>query len=1017
MTSTDPTLPLLRRGRWLWIAVLSLAVVIVFGVWAWLQRGRVSIATLRQDAVQAENSGDLVRTAAIVDQFLVREPDDQEMLLRALRVAVKRDQLQDGVGYLKRFYELTAGERDAAAIDSTMTPAGEAFYHAGYVDAAERSFRYGLEFNLPDLHTAHVRLAFLMSCEGRRWEAVPHLLEQLRQGAVSVDQLLWLGDLQAIVGDETLLKKWTAIDPSAVGPRLGTAIRKLAQHDPVAAAQQLIPLAAADPELVELGIQLGKAALELTQLDNLAENVNALRQRAITDFVHWNALLDVDDEAHPDLWVLRGRWLMLKSDSRGANRCFIEALWRNPDQQYANFQLAQLLQHDSNRLHAKKCVQRAEQLSELYRTINLLYDNRRHVGLMQQAAEQTEALGRLWEAWGWYRMVLTVDPKAEWAWQNSTRLRKRLDIEQSPRVLAAVNPVTGLDRQAYPLPDWRRLGDDIISRLSQSASAASSIQFVDRSHEVGIDFTYFNSPHQGAGERSFEFTGGGVAVLDFDVDGWPDLYFTQGCRWSERPGRVSSPAPPEFLDRLFRNGAGARFTDVTAAGRIVEDRFSQGVTVGDYNSDGFPDLYIANIGSNCFLRNNGDGTFSDVTTDTATAGEFWSTSCVLADVNADSLPDLYVVNYLAGDDVYDRICQDPDFGPRLCYPQVFPAAADLFYLNRGDGTFEESAARCGLRDSNGRGMGIVAADFEGNGRLNLFVANDTTANFYFRNQSERPGDVPAFSEEGISSGLAFDLSGQAQASMGIATADVDRDGRLDLFVTNFEKEYNNLYVQPASGLFTDSIDKSGLKDAGYAMLGFGTQFLDADLDGWPDLFVANGHIDDFTRQGIAFQMPPQFFRNVAGGAFRELPAADLGLYFQGKYLGRAVARLDWNRDGLDELAIGQLGTSSVLLTNNTPGAGRYLSLELRGVVSSRDAIGARVELKIGDRAQHYQLTAGDGYQASNERRLIMGVGNAGQVDQLIISWPGGSRQSFQNVPTNTMWMAIEGRPLLIRQSF
>jgi tetratricopeptide (TPR) repeat protein len=1017
MTSTDPSLLLLRRGRWLWFVVVCLVAGVVFGMWSWLQRGSVSISTLRKDAVQAENSGDLVRTAAIIDQFLAREPEDQEMLLRALRVAVKRDQLPDGVGYLKRFHGVTDDEGDAADLDSTMTRAGEAFYHAGYVDAAERSFRYGLEFNLPDLHTAHVRLAFLLSCEGRRWEAVPHLLEQLRQGAVSVDQLLWLGNLQAIVGDETLLKKWTAIDPSAVGPRLGTAIRKLAQHDPVAAAQQLIPLAAADPEFVEVGIQLGKAALELAQLDNPADDVDALRLQAVKAFVHWNALLDVEDEAHPELWVLRGRWLMLKSDSRGATRCFIEALRRNPDQQYANFQLAQLLQHDSNGLYAKTCVQRAEQLSELYRTINLLYDNRRHVGLMQQAAEQTEALGRLWEAWGWSRMVLTVDPKAEWAWQNSTRLRKRLDDEQPPRVLAAANPVTGLDRRAYVLPDWRRLGDDITSRPSQSASAASSIQFADRSHEVGIDFTYFNSPHQGAGERSFEFTGGGVAVLDFDVDGWPDLYFTQGCRWSDRPGRASSSAPPEFLDRLFRNGAGARFTDVTAAGRIVEDRFSQGVTVGDYNSDGFPDLYIANIGPNCFLRNNGDGTFSDATTETGTAGELWSTSCVLADINADSLPDLYVVNYLAGDDVYDRVCQDAEFGPRLCYPQVFSAAADQFYLNRGDGTFEESAARCGIRDSNGRGMGIAAADFEGSGRLNLFVANDTTANFYFRNQSQHPGDIANFSEEGISSGLAFDFSGQALASMGIATADVDRDGRLDLFVTNFEKEYNNLYLQPVAGLFTDSIDKSGLKDAGYPMLGFGTQFLDADLDGWPDLFVANGHIDDFTRQGIPYQMPPQFFRNVAGGVFRELSAADLGPYFQEKYLGRAVARLDWNRDGLDELVIGQLGAASALLTNRTPGAGRYLSLELRGVVSSRDAIGTRVELKMGDRAQHYQLTAGDGYQASNERRLVMGVGTAGQVDQVIISWPGGSPQAFQNVPTNTAWMAIEGRPQLVRQSF
>ncbi len=1000
-----------RANCGVWMAIIGLAGISALGIW-FLVVAR-SLSTLQWEAEQAEHAGDLARAASMADQILAQHPHDQEMLWRAIRVAIKRKEWKQAAGYLRRCGDPTDQEKDAplpADYLSTMELAGEAFFQAGYVDLAEQCFRRSVRFKQVTFQPAHTRLAFLLSVEGRRWEAVPHLMEQLKHGQTSVDQLLWLGNLQAIVGDEERLESWTKLDPDGLGPKLGTATRKLAQHNPIDAARRLVPLAIAHPECVEVGIQLGRAALELGESDKSAEEMQLWRQRATEAFLRWHSSPGMADrDRHPDLWTLRGRWFLAREQSRAAIRCFAEALRLNPDQQSANYQLGQLLPRETQNSVAEKCVRRAAQLSELFRITNLLYDNRQHVGLLRQAAEQTEALGRLWEAWGWYRMVLAVEPKTEWAWQNATRLRKRLDTEQPERVLPEANPIAGLDRAPYPLPDWSLLNTAIPHGSHGTPSATAAIRFEDQSREVGLDFHYFNCPHDGSGERSFEFTGGGVAVLDFDGDGWPDLYFTQGCRLPEKDQQI----PHEFLDRLYRNVQGQRFQDVTAACGIVEDRFSQGVTVGDYDADGFPDLYVANIGPNRFLRNNGDGTFQDVSTETGTAGNSWSTSCVLADMNADSLPDLYVVNYLTGDDVYNRVCRDPDGSPRLCYPQVFPAAADQFYVNRGDGTFEESSTRSGVQDTTGRGLGIVAADFEGNGRLNLFVANDTTANFYFRNSTVKAGELAEFSEEGVSSGLAFDSSGQAQASMGVAAADVDRDGRLDLFVTNFEREYNNLYLQPAAGQFTDAIAKSGLQDAGYLMLGFGTQFLDADLDGWPDLFVANGHIDDFTRRGIAYRMPPQFFRNKGGGVFRELPATGLGSYFEGKYLGRAVARVDWNRDGLDDLVIGHLGSSAALLTNRTQPAGRFLALELRGSTSSRDAIGARVALRMGSDIQHHQLIAGDGYQASNERRLVMGVGPATRIDQLIVSWPSGLTQSFADLPTNTAWTVIEGRSQLV----
>ncbi len=1005
-SSVRSSLALLRHPK-VWIALVGVGLG-VLGIVVAFQFRPLATAELQRDAEQAEREGNLVRAALRADQFLAREPRNDSMLLLALRVAVRRQEWSAARNHLSQL--VTPSGREAV---ESLSAAGDAFFHAGYVEPAEDCFRRVLVL-APGHQVAHTRLAFLLSCEGRRWESVPHLLELLKQGQCSIDQLLWLGNLQSVVGDDSLLKKWAAVDPDALGPRLGIAIRKLAQHDPVNAAPRLLALAVEYPEALELGIQLGKVALELSQLDNPSNEENELRRRTTEAFLQWHARSVSGgvpgSEAHPELWVVRGRWLLAQGAHRAAARCFAEAVRLNPDHPFANYQLAQLLQRAPANSAVQDCLQRAERLDELFRITSLVYDNRRHVGFLRQAAEQTEALGRLWEAWGWQRMILAIEPTNESAWQQSTKLRMRLDAEHPGRVLPTADPTAKLDLAQYPLPDWSSL-KEIVRDPSRSESpsdvTAAAIRFEDMSRDVGIDFTYFNSADDETGMRSFEFTGGGVAVMDFDVDGWPDLYFTQGCPWPHRAGQR------ETLDRLFRNVGGRRFEEVTAFSGIVEDRFSQGATVGDFDSDGFPDLYVANIGPNRFFRNNGDGTFSDVTDPTGTAGDLWSTSCVLADFNADGLPDLYVVNYLTGDDVFTRICHEPDGSPRLCYPQVFPPAADQFYLNRGDGTFAESSDRCGVRDTTGRGLGVVAADFEGRGRLNLFVANDTTANFYFRNHTAQAGDLPAFSEEGIASGLAFDFAGRPQAGMGVAAADADRDGRLDLFVTNFEREYNNLYRQTAPGLFSDAIASSGIKDAGYPMLGFGTQFLDADLDGWPDLFVANGHIDDFTRQGIPYRMPPQFFHNRGQATFRELREAELGPYFRGRYLGRAVARLDWNRDGLDDLAVGHLGESSVLLTNRTERAGRFLALELRGTTSSRDAIGTRVDLHGGGTVMHHQLVAGDGYQASNERRLVMGTGSASRVDRILVTWPNGLVQSFADLPTNTAWLAIEGRERLI----
>jgi hypothetical protein len=351
---------------------------------------------------------------------------------------------------------------------------------------------------------------------------------------------------------------------------------------------------------------------------------------------------------------------------------------------------------------------------------------------------------------------------------------------------------------------------------------------------------------------------------------------------------------------------------------------------------------------------------------------------------------------------------------RPCDPRIFAAEPDQLFFNCGDGRFEDISRECGIDVPHGKGLGIVAADFSGSGRPNLFIANDGTGNFYFLNQTQRPGDRPAFREGALEAGLAYSENGGAQASMGIAASDADGDGLIDLYVTNFYNESSAFYHQTSPNFFEDAKRRFGLREPTLFQLGFGTQFLDGDLDGFPDLIVANGHVDDNSDERKPYRMRPQYFRNLGGTRFEELGPETLGSFFAGEYLGRGLARLDWNRDGKEDAVISHLDAPAALLTNQTRPAGHFLALRLVGTETSRDAIGTRVTCRIGDRSRQAQLLAGDGYMASNERQLILGLADSDEVTELTIHWPSGRVQRFLGVPANCHLLAVEGGQTLIR---
>jgi hypothetical protein len=576
-------------------------------------------------------------------------------------------------------------------------------------------------------------------------------------------------------------------------------------------------------------------------------------------------------------------------------------------------------------------------------------------------------------------------------------------------------------RAAIEMSSQRSSVDRITTKPTTPAATMASAAIRFEPANAGIDFQYFNSADPTTpGARMYEFTGGGVGVLDFDLDGRPDLYFPQGCRWPPEPSQT------EYVDRLYRN-VGNGFRDVTISARIVEPSFSQGVACGDFDDDGFQDVYVANIGGNRLFHNRGDGTFADVTDssgfEAALAGSRerdgsseggWTTSVMIADLNGDALPDLFDVNYVTGRDVFDRIC-DHDGTPRVCSPTVFDAAPDRFWLNRGDGTFSDVTRLVGLEAGGGTGLGVVAADFDGSGRLSLFVANDARPNHFFRNVSEPGVALPRFEESAASMGLATDREGASQACMGIAAGDANGDGRLDLFVTNYADEPNALYEQQADGTFTEMSRESGLARPSIELLGFGTQFLDGDGDGRKDLIVTNGHVDDFRFKGYEYAMPTQVYRNL-GGRFELLPAAAVGDYFTSMRRGRGLARLDWNGDGRDDFAVSHLDEPAALLTNTSPGSGGTIAFLLKGTSSARDAIGTVVEVTVAGERHVAQLTAGDGYEASNERVVTIGTGNADFVEEIAVRWSSGRIEKVADLPTRSRWVLIEGWERFLRLS-
>lgn len=528
--------------------------------------------------------------------------------------------------------------------------------------------------------------------------------------------------------------------------------------------------------------------------------------------------------------------------------------------------------------------------------------------------------------------------------------------------------------------------------------------FTDVTLSSGIGFQRFDD--QRGLHRIQEANGGGVALFDFDGDGMLDVFLTNGCRLPVSESDEDTPS------RLFRNHGDCRFKDVTS-GSLIESGYTYGCAVGDFNNDGFDDLYLTAFGQNSLWENNGDGTFSDITQSSGVSDLSWGSSVAFADLDRDADLDLYVTNYVDSSVEVPQVCPNPDApdGRIQCSPTVFAAASDSVFSNNGDGTFENITIESGARGVDGKGLGVAVFDFNRDGWPDIYVANDGTPNFLFRNTGTLNADgVIQFEECASLSGAAISFDGKAESSMGVAVADLTADGYPEIVLTHFFAETNTLYLNEGGEYFSDSTNETGLGPTSRDRVGFGTLPIDFDSNGVLDLFMTNGHVDDFSFAGEAYFQRPQFFRNDGTGHFTDVSVWS-GPFFEKKWIGRGVASGDLDEDGDIDLVISHQRSPSVVLRNDTDTPHNSVILNLiGGPASSRSAIGALIQTQGMTSDVTREVIGGGSYQSACSRRVHIGLGEDSVIPSLTVTWPSGTLQTLSAV-TPGAWHLIEGQAL------
>ena len=900
----------------------------------------------------------------------------------------------------RRFSE--AVELYQSAVENTPKPSlalldkvGKGWMNLGRPFEAVRTLESAVQL-YPKQPAVRTDLAGLLAALGMQHQAGPHLQWLVMRGHAGVNELIMLSDLARPQNDVAISEYSLKHSPADLRPQFSLSIADAYKDDWSKVRERLRPVVAKYPEFTIAHAYYGRAIAELGDEDTVQD---------------WSMSLPEGIEDEPQYWMAAAVWAERRGDIKQAARGYLQAATLEDDNAEALSRLAIVLAELQMDAASRAVSERAGNLAQMRDAVDLLHsrqDNSQKVAV--RVAKAMQSLGRPWEAAGWLRagamMNHELDPSLREVYAS---VRATLTAE-TPWQLPESKIANDLDLSDFPAISWTSGKGNSTNETAESAIGGRGIRFDDQAGSRNLNHVCaVEMPERGeAGLWIYQSGAGGAAALDFDLDGWMDVYLTA----MDGVPQQNNSAP----NRCFRNLAG-QFADVTGLSGLGDAGFAQGLAVGDVNSDGFDDIYIANYGLNRLYQNNGDGTFTDVTDAWGLSGEDWTTSVAMADIDQDGYADLFDVGYCGGRDAFEVPCKE-EGKIMACLPKSFPAQRDRVWQGQPDGRFVEVTDTWLEKHDSAHGLGIVVGRLDEVPGLDVYVANDMAANHFWSATTHRDGSF-GLSEQAVVRGLAVDRRSLSQASMGIAVGDPDQDGDFDFYLTHFAAEYNTYYEQIRPGLWADLTSRVGLAEPTMPMLAFGTQWFDADNDGSLELMVANGHLNDFREKGNAYRMPMQFFHRSSDGGWSTLDPDYLGEYFRSKRLARSLINLDVDRDGRQDALVTHLFDPVALLVNQSVGSlpaakpatsdlPRSLAFYLKGTEGHRDAIGAIVSVEIAGKQSVGQLFAGNGYQCSSERCVRFGLGDATSAERVSVQWPSGNREEFGPLKGGGEYLLSEG---------
>ncbi len=918
---------------------------------------------------------------------LIARPNDPELVTEAARATALGGDKRAAAELLAEAARLTDYQPAAR-----VTIAVQSLVDVGEIYTAIDLLEASLQEHPTDDTQRRIVVGFLN--EVQRTDRIPvHLRHLIERRKFDIPLLLSTTETSSRRLSESTSSRLLQRNPADRRLRLPEAFLLLYRRDGQRAAEVLQDILEHHPDFASAHAMYGQALIAAGRWEEMSS---------------WLTSSPADSQNFADYWLTLGDIAHENDQIAESVRSYWEATRRDPNQAVAwgrlRLELQRLVEVVDEPLRETLIRQMAIVATHEIQVIAVRerFNDFAGRGSSSQTAaiklaESLVDVGRVWEAEAWSAVAttLTEEPTAD---LDSVREDIFRRLRRDGSWIDTRTPALSIDLSHLALPHLASLSTRRAKTTPPSPLMNDALlRFSELSDVWGLSGVGAgNSPPDDKREALIRTTGVGGGAIDYDMDGYPDLVVMNAA------GTIlkSDSLPND----LFRNVEG-EFVRVSRLARIDDRGFGQGVAVGDFNEDGFSDLFFANLGRNRLMRNNGDGSFTDCTQNwLMDDGEHWSTSAAFVDFNQDALTDLVVTNYCAVEPQLDQACLDEKGVPSFCHPLKFAAEQDQFFTATPTGKLMDHKQE-GTTKTSGRGLGLVAGTLA-DSQFAIFIANDMSSNAFYTHSSI---DRTQLVENALTRGVAVDGRSQAQASMGIAASDFDLDGDLDFYVTGFAREYNIYYEQTSPGMWVDQTNRLGLVEPTLMMVGFGTQAIDIDNDGIDEITVTNGHIGNFPDpEAPPYELPLQIFRRGAAGTYALVNDDSWGDYFRMPHVGRAMWTTDVNRDGRNDLVVTHANEQIGLLVNEAIDKNHRIGFKVVATDCSRDGVGAVIHFTNQGQKRSIWVLAGDGYFCSNEKTLIAGLGQSEAVQDVHVTWQDGSVDQLGTLAADSLYLVVQG---------